>query len=262
MPYIPKNKISKPKYTNERDFIVKSSRQRYVGEYVYALGKNYIFNNGEIGEELVEISKEYALGGNSTINPNKEIRKYSNVKPNIRKFLKGTSPVPVAKPTPTEEDYKKAYAKAIKQIEGGFEPVKQQAMSIDDAYGDREIYNYNQGGLASIKKFNEGGINYLPSKVDHNEKDATNYVRATGYVEDGSGTGDKDEDTMLAQLADGEFVTRADGVLGAGIINGGNPNSIKDMREKGAAFFYDQQRKYKRVFDLLKEYNGIDKIKN
>ena len=88
MPYIPKNKISKPKYTNERDFIVKSSRQRYVGEYVYALGKNYIFNNGEIGEELVEISKEYALGGNSTINPNKEIRKYSNVKPNIRKFLK------------------------------------------------------------------------------------------------------------------------------------------------------------------------------
>ena len=67
---------------------------------------------------------------------------------------------------------------------------------------------------------------------------------------------------MLAQLADGEFVTRADGLLGAGIINGGNPNSIKDMREEGAAFFYDQQRKYKRVFDLLKEYNGIDKKKN
>ena len=53
--------------------------------------------------------------------------------------------------------------------------------------------------------------------------DANNYVRASGYVEDGSGTGDKDEDTMLAQLADGEFVTRADGVLGAGIIAGANP---------------------------------------
>ena len=72
------------------------------------------------------------------------------------------------------------------------------------------------GGLAEIKKFNEGGINYLPSKVSHDENDANNYVRASGYVEDGAGAGDKDEDTMLAQLADGEFVTRADGVLGAG----------------------------------------------
>ena len=113
-------------------------------------------------------------------------------------------------------------------------------------------YNrFNTGGLAEIKKFNEGGINYLPSKRSHDEDDANNYVRASGYVEDGSGTGDKDEDTMLAQLADGEFVTRADGVLGAGIIAGANPNSMKDMREKGAQYFYEQQKRYKRVFDLL-----------
>ena len=118
------------------------------------------------------------------------------------------------------------------------------------------------GGLAEIKKFNEGGINYLPSKVSHDENDANNYVRAHGYVEDGSGNGDKDEDTMLAQLADGEFVTRADGVLGAGIIAGANPNSMKDMREKGAAYFYDQQKRYKRVFDLLKEKNGDSTQKN
>jgi hypothetical protein len=114
---------------------------------------------------------------------------------------------------------------------------------------------FNTGGLAEIKKFNEGGINYLPSKVSHDENDANNYVRASGYVEDGSGNGDKDEDTMLAQLADGEFVTRADGVLGAGIIAGANPNSMKDMREKGAKYFYDQQAKYKRVFDLIKDKN-------
>ena len=118
-----------------------------------------------------------------------------------------------------------------------------------------------EGGLAEIKKFNEGGINYLPSKTSHDEYDSNNYVRATGYVEDGSGTGDKDEDTMLAQLADGEFVTRADGVLGAGIIAGGNPNSMKDMREKGAKYFYEQQKRYKRVFDLLKDRNGESKQK-
>ena len=116
-----------------------------------------------------------------------------------------------------------------------------------------EADRYNKGGLAEIAKFNEGGINYLPSKRTHDEDDSVNYVRASGYVEDGSGTGDKDEDTMLAQLADGEFVTRADGVLGAGIIAGGNPSSMKDMREKGAKYFYDQQAQYKRVFDLLQK---------
>ena len=117
------------------------------------------------------------------------------------------------------------------------------------------------GGLAEIKKFNEGGINYLPSKVSHDENDSNNYVRARGYVEDGSGNGDKDEDTMLAQLADGEFVTRADGVLGAGIIAGANPNSMKDMREKGAKYFYEQQKRFKRIFDLIEEKNGNSKQK-
>jgi len=126
--------------------------------------------------------------------------------------------------------------------------------------GDLQIGPYavtrqrlKEGGLAEIKKFNTGGVNYLPSKRTHDEDDAHNYVRASGYVEDGSGTGNKDEDTMLAQLADGEFVTRADGVLGAGIIAGASPNSIKDMREKGAEYFYNQQRRYKRVFDLLQK---------
>ena len=117
------------------------------------------------------------------------------------------------------------------------------------------------GGLAEIRKFNQGGINYLPSKVSHDENDSNNYVRAQGYVEDGSGNGDKDEDTMLAQLADGEFVTRADGVLGAGIIAGANPNSMKDMREKGAKYFYEQQKRFKRIFDLIEEKNGNSKQK-
>jgi len=155
------------------------------------------------------------------------------------------------------------------------DPVTGQEKEYDSVYAPEEqgvgqrrmgpysldVQRLNSGGLAQIKKFNEGGINYLPSKISHDENDSTNYVRASGYVEDGSGTGDKDEDTMLAQLADGEFVTRADGVLGAGIIAGGNPNSIKDMREKGAQYFYEQQKRYKRVFDLLKESNGDTKQK-
>ena len=168
--------------------------------------------------------------------------------------------------TPT---YNLAVAELQKQ-RGGFkyiDPVSGQEKTFEQVYipeadpanqGDFQMGPYaitknrlKEGGLAEIKKFNEGGINYLPSKRSHDENDANNYVRASGYVEDGTGTGDKDEDTMLAQLADGEFVTRADGVLGAGIIAGANPSSMKDMREKGAQYFYEQQKRYKRVFDLL-----------
>ena len=82
-----------------------------------------------------------------------------------------------------------------------------------------------------------------------------NYVRATGYVEDGSGNGNKDEDTMLAQLADGEFVSRADAVLGAGIMAGADPKDFKQMRSAGAKFFYKQQDSFKRVFDLVNNEN-------
>ncbi len=168
--------------------------------------------------------------------------------------------------TPT---YNLAVAELQKQ-RGGFkyiDPVDGTEKTFEQPYipeadpknqGDFRMGSYaiernrlKEGGLAEIKNFNEGGINYLPSKRTHSEDDSNNYVRASGYVEDGSGTGDKDEDTMLAQLADGEFVTRADGVLGAGIIAGANPSSMKDMREKGAQYFYEQQKRYKRVFDLL-----------
>jgi len=149
-----------------------------------------------------------------------------------------------------------------KQYEKVYAPEEQG--KDDRRFGpySMNVQRLRTGGIAEIQKFNEGGVNYLPSKVSHDENDATNYVRATGYVEDGAGVGDKDEDTMLAQLADGEFVTRADGVLGAGIIAGGNPNSMKDLREKGAKYFYEQQARYKRVFDLLKEKNGDSTKKN
>ena len=153
------------------------------------------------------------------------------------------------KPPFSEEDYKKAQAEQAAKLRGGFEPAPQYTGGIT-SFAPASIYAA-KGGLAEIKKFNEGGINYLPSKSTHDENDVHNYVRAQGYVEDGAGNGDKDEDTMLAQLADGEFVSRADAVLGAGILSGASPKDRKDMRSKGASFFYDQQKKLKRIFDLV-----------
>ena len=151
----------------------------------------------------------------------------------------------------TEEDYRKAYAEQSAKLEGAFVPATNTRPTMDETIRS-DLFYANQGGLATaIPKFNKGGINYLPSKSDHDENDYNNYVRAEGYVEDGAGNGDKDKDTMLAQLADGEFVSRADAVLGAGILSGGDPKSYKSMRKAGADFFYGQQKQFKRIYDLV-----------
>ena len=154
------------------------------------------------------------------------------------------------KPPFSEEDYTKAYKEQSAKLEGAFVPTENAMPSMSDVYGSNMFYA-TKGGLAEVvKKFNTGGVSYLPSKTDHDEHDYNNYVKAEGYVEDGTGTGNKDKDTMLAQLADGEFVSRSDAVLGAGILSGANPDDIKKMREHGAGFFYDQQKKFKRIYDL------------
>jgi len=119
----------------------------------------------------------------------------------------------------------------------------------------KQLISASTGGLATlrgIQKYNAGG-QVLPSKLNYDENDANNYVRANGHIMDQSSIADKDEDTVLAQLADGEFVTRADGVLGAGILAGANPGNREEMRKKGAKFFYEQQAQYKRIFDLLQK---------
>jgi hypothetical protein len=157
-------------------------------------------------------------------------------------------------PGMSDEDYARAMEEAKLQVKdiGRRAPAQAASTTSPYNYGQDSLYKFNTGGIVSVmRKFSQGGINYLPSKVTHDENDVHNYVRATGYVEDGSGTGNKDEDTILAQLADGEFVSRSDAILGAGILAGASPTSYKDMRKQGAAFFYDQQAKFKRIFDLL-----------
>jgi hypothetical protein len=145
----------------------------------------------------------------------------------------------------------------------GVQEDVQQVASPEELYGTRTTSpyqftektfypkEYKKGGLASIQKFNEGGMSKVPTKITHDENDINNYMRMGGYIEDDNGY--KNEDTILAQLADGEFITRTDGVLGAGIIAGANPKNEKEMRAKGAKFFYEQQKRFKRIFDLLNE---------
>ena len=82
-------------------------------------------------------------------------------------------------------------------------------------------------------------VDVLPSKLIRNENDEMNYKRTSGkLVVDETGKGSGNKDTMLAQLADGEFVTKSKSVLGAGKIMGGK--SKEEQRKLGAQFFYKQ----------------------
>ena len=198
-------------------------------------------------------------------------KKYEALDPITRFGIKYASvPVATALLTPDELPKGMSYEEFMKLdsetrarlLAEAKEDVKGLGDKAQPSYTQSDPYNYqrgnplytpfNQGGIVSVlQKYSQGGINYLPSKVTHDENDVHNYTRATGYVEDGSGNGDKDEDTILAQLADGEFVSRADAILGAGIMAGASPSNFKDMRAKGASYFYEQQARFKRIFDLL-----------
>ena len=220
--------------------------------------KDFLGNTGEFGKS---VSKAYESG----------IGKFKELDPITQFAVKyGTAPVATALLTPDElpegmsqEEFMKLDGETrsrllteqrekVKGLEKKAEPLRTQSDPYNYQRGNPLYTPFNQGGIVSaLPKYSQGGVNYLPSKITHDENDVHNYVRAAGYVEDGTGNGDKDEDTILAQLADGEFVSRADAVLGAGIMNGASPASFKDMRAKGASYFYEQQARFKRIFDLL-----------
>lgn len=98
-----------------------------------------------------------------------------------------------------------------------------------------------------MQQFNKGDlVDVLPSKFKRDENDTSNYKRTSGkMVTDETGKGSGNKDTMLAQLADGEFVTKAKSVLGAGKAMGGK--NKKQQRELGAKFFYDQMSELEKI---------------
>ena len=99
----------------------------------------------------------------------------------------------------------------------------------------------------ATNQFNKGDlVDVLPSKLKRDENDEKNYKRTSGkMVTDETGKGSGNKDTMLAQLADGEFVTKAKSVLGAGKAMGGK--SKKEQRKLGAQFFYKQMAELEKL---------------
>ena len=91
-------------------------------------------------------------------------------------------------------------------------------------------------------------VHKLPHKTKQNENNPKNYKRTSGkLVVDDKGKGNEEKDTMLAQLADGEFVTKSKAVRGAGIALGANPKNKKQQRDLGAKFFYKQMAEFDKL---------------
>ena len=206
-------------------------------------------------DEMIEIIKNAKGSGYQNLGAGEKIALASTAIPLVSAAFDDSEE---PKPPFTEEDYKKAYAEQSGKLEGAFTPATQNPNY--NPFPNASTFYAAEGGIANIKKFNEGGgVQYLPSKIVKDEKDYSLYERAGGYIEDETGMGNKDKDTMLAQLADGEFVSRADAILGAGIMSGASPSDFKDMRAKGAKFFYNQQSQLKRIYELT---DGAKQTKN
>ena len=91
-------------------------------------------------------------------------------------------------------------------------------------------------------------IHRLPSKTKVDENNPKNYKRTSGkLVVDKAGKGSENKDTMLAQLADGEFVTKSKAVRGAGLALGANPKDKKQQKDLGARYFYKQMAEFDKL---------------
>jgi hypothetical protein len=224
--------------------------QTAAGQGISALyGKEAVPAVGTVGTEGY-VAPQAATGFQS-LSPTEKLITGAVVAPTVAAAFQETPEA--EKAGYTDEEYKKAYGEQSANLQNLRDTARPTYTAMSPYnYGQGSMYTFNQGGIVNaLPKFSVGGVNYMPSKITHDENDVHNYTRASGYVEDGSGTGEKDTDTILAQLADGEFVSRTDAVLGAGIMAGASPNNMKEMRKLGASYFYDQQAKFKRIFDLL-----------
>jgi len=126
--------------------------------------------------------------------------------------------------------------------EGSYAPTPQ----IDPRWFHPDNPRFKQIQTMGIKS--GALIHKLPSKTKVDENDPKNYKRTSGkLVVDSAGKGSENKDTMLAQLADGEFVTKSKAVRGAGLALGANPKDKKQQKDLGARYFYKQMAEFDKL---------------
>ena len=164
-----------------------SNRDALIAGGIGALGGAFL-GPGAFGAAGAGLGTATAIGGGITAGALTQGALQGQPKPyNMEEQMnvgfKGVDPVQYAQATENLQGItqRASYADA---------PTTDVAQPSVYDFTNQAMYTAKEGGLAEIKRFREGGVNYLPSKTDHDEKDYNNYVRAEGYVEDGSGNGD------------------------------------------------------------------------
>tara|TARA_R110001606_G_scaffold396575_1_gene570949 strand:- start:2215 stop:3075 length:861 start_codon:yes stop_codon:yes gene_type:complete len=100
-------------------------------------------------------------------------------------------------------------------------------------------------GYAGYAGYANGGIVAL-AKGGTPPKNVDDFPRKNGNI---AGPGTMTSDDIPAMLSDGEFVTKAVSVIGAGVREGAD--TIEEAREKGSDFFYQQQNELAELGERL-----------
>ena len=102
------------------------------------------------------------------------------------------------------------------------------------------MYPSNYAGYAN------GGIVALAKGGTPPPKNMDDFPRKNGNI---AGPGTMTSDDIPAMLSDGEFVTKAVSVIGAGVREGAD--TIEEAREMGSDFFYQQQDELAKLGERL-----------
>ena len=101
-------------------------------------------------------------------------------------------------------------------------------------------------GYAGYAGYANGGIARLAEGGTPPPKNMDDFPRKNGNI---AGPGTMTSDDIPAMLSDGEFVTKAVSVIGAGVREGAD--NIEEAREMGSDFFYQQQDELAKLGERL-----------
>ncbi len=101
-------------------------------------------------------------------------------------------------------------------------------------------------GYAGYAGYANGGIARLAEGGTPTPKNMDDFPRKNGNI---AGPGTMTSDDIPAMLSDGEFVTKAVSVIGAGVREGAD--TIEEAREMGSDFFYQQQDELAKLGERL-----------
>ena len=186
----------------------------------------------------------FAKGGRASNQPHQDVFEATKDEEEERRRQRQTMSPPDAPRIPYEQDGGiGGYGPGRRAMpEGSYAPTPQ----VDPRWFHPDNPRFLRPDVQGVKT--GALIHRLPSKTKVDENNPKNYKRTSGkLVVDSAGKGSENKDTMLAQLADGEFVTKSKAVRGAGLALGADPKNKKQQKDLGARYFYKQMAEFDKL---------------